>query len=272
METYSQRLLDALDSWRCIVIAEIGSNFPPSPTPDTLRFLIRTAVECGADAVKFQDFFPVHSVPRPQSWRAQAAPWALPPDTITCLRELCHEAGVPFGTSVFTPDACRRATANDFVKIASSESLCPTRLAALLDLPPTAPPRPIFVSFPPTASGRSLSLNSIALALAPWRPPFKPVALACLPRYPADPYNLTAWYARLMGLYPYPPIGISSHVPYPDALDMLDYVPVLPAALELHLRVPGITPDNAPDADSWSLEPAQFAEVVKAVRRREETS
>jgi len=267
---FAQRLLDALDSGRCIVVAEIGSNFPPSPDVELLEHLARTAVECGADAVKFQDLFPIQSVPaRPDSWRERTAPWVLSPDYIEHLREFCHAAlDVPFGTSPFTTIACHRAADNDFVKVASSEAFYPERFAPLFwSIPPSSPIRPMFISIPTVWRGHHLGERHALHAAAPWaRPPFRPVILACVASYPANSHVLRSWYRELEALNPAPLVGISSHVRYPDVLRMLDFIHLAPAVLELHLRVPGITPDDAPDAGPWSLTPGQFKEVVDAVR------
>jgi len=244
------------------IIAEIGSNWQPGNIESACE-MVTIAAECGADIVKFQDFR-VDNMNRPQWWKDKCRKWELGRELHTELTDKAQEQGVGFLCSVWDRESVARAamdTAN-IVKIASSEiGNQPLLRCVNKDV------NPMF--FQKGWSTRKVYLSvdfrrhaQIIPALT-WLPDCEVTLLHCISEYPADesyiwPFDQLWNYGR--------PVGWSSHMAYPAAVDAARYfVEHGAVVVEAHLRSRN-TPEDAPDNGPWSLYPEELAGLVEAVR------
>jgi sialic acid synthase SpsE len=182
------------------------------------------------------------------------------------MRE-ADKCGVKFLCSVFTQDAVKRARRWGYpaVKIASSEIGNEALLRLVAEL---CPGRPIWLS---TGEAGLTWWDTIEQALEWLAPVRKNVTLMhCVAAYPTAAED--AYLARMalmreqFGL----DIGWSSHVTAPDAAQVAaEAVRLGATVVEVHLRVEGVSPENAPDWGEWALFPSEFAEFAAAVREAE---
>ena len=242
------------------IVAEIGSNWTPGSI-QSIYDMIGMAAGCGADAVKMQDFNPIGSMLRPDSWKARCRPWELPYDWAKLAQLEATRCGLDFFTSVFTFDAITRSRSNvgagpyPIVKVASSEITNQALLLALSEIPQTQ--------------------IHLSLGLVEWRAQVHTAIarlgghhltlLACVAEYPVKrPLDLLDGFqlARTFGL----PAGISSHVAYPEVLRVATGAVSMGASVvEVHVRTKD-TPPDCPDNGPWALYPEQLKELVEAAQ------
>lgn len=237
------------------IVAEAGSNWTDL---DSALALCSAAADAGADAVKFQ-YFRVDEMNRPQEWRERCRPWELPEEWVVALAK---QADLDFILSFFSWnkwwDRGLASRCCDVVKIASSE-LGNRRLLQSVNDQWSGE---VFLSTGETG----YAAHRIGLALA-WLNRCDVTLMHCVCRYPtpAPAANLGRidWLASTFGL----PVGWSSHVPAPDAIEVAaSAVRYGATVVEAHLKLE-TTPGECPDSGPWSLLPSEFAELVDAVRR-----
>lgn len=262
------------------IIAEIGSNWDPVFPVDSCTAMIEAAARAGADMVKFQDWHPLEEMPRDDEWKARCGAWTLDPETHTVLQDVAEENRVGFMCSVFTHDAVLRAVGNNerayirglkqrcAFKIASSEM---RNQRLLMDIAQRL--NPVRCSYP--ADEALLSLGNVS---SPFEVPtaiarlrhYHVTLLACVSEYPVGrPIELldSLTFAQRFGL----PVGVSSHIAYPDCVPIIKQAIGRGAAVvEAHLRVDGVTPENAPDNGPWALWEDEFNDLVDVVRGEED--
>jgi len=248
-----------------IIVAECGSNWDPADPLESGKALIRAAAEAGASHVKFQDWHPIEEMDRPDDWKARCAPWTMQPAWIPALRREAGKRGLGFLCSVFTMEAVSRAVKYDYpaIKIASSEitNLELIRRIGRLRIPVwlstgVPGPRNKNVQTAIYTVGR-LALRNLVL-------------MHCEAEYPAPGKDAGTKVAGLRKAFDVS-VGWSSHVAYPDAVGVaVEAVQAGAVVIEAHLRLQGVTPENAPDNGAWSLWPEEFAELVRAVRGKEQ--
>jgi N,N'-diacetyllegionaminate synthase len=265
----------------CLIIAEIGTNWTPSDLNSALK-MIHVAAQAGADLAKFQDWHPLEQMNRSQEWKDRCVPWTLPPEWHETLRAEADRHGIGFMCSVFTVDALERALSlptmldldalrrlrdvprKTAVKLASSEIFNHGLLARLANRNPwmlrgDVPYPPVLLSL-----GEVNHANQVHTAIARLAH-YRIVLMACIAEYPVKrPLDLldSLLFAQTFGL----PVGISSHVAYPDAAHIAGQAVRRGAVVvEAHLRAEG-TLDDAPDNGPWALFPDEFAGLVEAVK------
>jgi N,N'-diacetyllegionaminate synthase len=248
-----------------LVIAEAGVNHNGSP--DLALRLVDAAADAGADAIKFQTFnadaLATASAPVAAYQRERTAAKSqvdmlraleLPPDALRACRDRAVERGLLFLSTPFDRNAVRvlaelgvpafKVGSGDLTNLVLLRAVAAHRLPVLL-------------------STGMASLEEVDAAVADLRshgdPPL--VLLQATSAYPADPSdaNLAAM-ATLGGRFGVP-VGCSDHTP---GIAVATAAAALGAAvIEKHLTLdrslPG--PDHAA-----SLEPNQFADLVRAVR------
>jgi len=249
------------------IVAECGSNWNPADPLESGKALIRAAAEAGADCVKFQDWFPIAEMNRPDEWKARCAPWTLDPTWISALRKTAGRYKLGFLCSVFTTAAVARAIRHNYdaIKIASSEiaNLDLLRRIGRLHLP-------VWLSAGlPGPRNKDVLAAVMALGRLAQR---HLVVLHCENAYPSAGKDVGAKVAALQQLSvaggPGLTVGWSSHVAYPDAVAVaVEAVQAGAVVIEAHLRLQGVTPENAPDNGAWSLWPEEFAIMAQEVRR-----
>jgi sialic acid synthase SpsE len=266
------------------IVAEVGSNWNPGAPLESWQALIEAAAEAGADVVKGQDWHPIEQIDRPQEWKRRCGRWTLDPEWHGDLRLAAFRLGMSFGCSVFTQSAVARTIT------ASAATIRP----AMLKLPSSAISDSHLLWFigglPMKHPAHSLDLERswppIYLSLGEATTPFQVstaiarlarydlTLLACIAEYPVEDRDRRAslrlldalTFAKQFGL----PVGISSHVAYPDAIRAArNAVKKGAVVVEAHLRLQGVTPDDAPDNGPWALWPEEFKELVEAVREVE---
>jgi len=221
----------------------------------------------GADGAKvevgFEYILDTENINRPQWWKDKCEPWNIPLDWSVALDSAARHYNADLLFSVFT--ACKAALCvgtGGHVKIASSEISnqalhheinrhCPQNYNYGDNL------TKVYMSVPPDKHPALIPaltwLNNCSVTL-----------MHCVPEYPAEKPQLDAITELLkLGL----PVGWSSHVAYPQAVDAARQAVDLGATIiEAHLR-DFSTPENAPDNGPWSLYPGEFAELVREVKR-----
>lgn len=265
-----------------IIIAEIGTNWHDLPSA---LDMIRIAAESGADLVKFQDWHPIKEMNRPDEWKEKCDRWTLPPEWHAKLRAKADEHNIGYLCSVFTKDAISRALSMDAMAISSDStgsyhSSFPARLTAikiasseisnqalLFDLANRSPfllkddlpYPPIWLSL-----GEVEYQNQVHTAISRLAQ-YDVTLLACVAEYPVKrPLALldSLIFAKTFGL----PVGISSHVAYPDSTFVAKQAVKKGASVvEVHLRTED-TPKDCPDNEPHALYPKQFKKLVEAVK------
>jgi sialic acid synthase SpsE len=234
------------------IVAEIGSNWTPGNLDSALA-MVRLAAECGADLVKFQDWYPLEDFNRPQWWKEKyGQKWELSPSWLNALATEALRLGIDFFTSVFTESAIGRIGMSGPVKVASGEI---GNQELLLEINERLSPRHrVYLSVPHNRQGALIFASA-------WLRSCDVTLLHCVTEYPADDAHLEQLrYLREFGL----PVGFSSHLPYPQVIEAVRQMGDL-AVLELHLRSRE-TPADCPDNGEWALYPDQFKEVVEVIR------
>lgn len=243
------------------VIAEIGSNFTPGNLDSALD-MIRIAVECGADIVKFQ-LYRVDNMDRPQEWRERCRPWELFARWQAELSAMATECNVGYLCSVFSSALVETWLAEyNAIKIASSE-IGNQRLLSTINtsqvrfLPGESWITNVYMSVPPDK-------HPALIPALTWLNNCRVTLFHCIPEYPAkDPQLDSITELLKLGL----PVGWSSHVTYPEAVDVArEAVDLGATVVEAHLR-DFDTPENAPDNGPWALYPDEFVELVKEVKK-----
>ena len=222
------------------VIAELCSNTAPFDDA-RLEMFCRAAAEAGADAAKVQLFLPDHF---PEAEREAKRAVQFPREVFPRLVGLAHWLGIEAGASVFDAAAVEIAAGGDFLKLATREE--DNRVLRLLCFSKRLP---IF---------RSVS----------WRPRFQSAAwpgettLGCMAEYPTpDDHPALLLLPKLASILS-APFGWSSHTRGWE--DVLAAVRAGATVIEKHLKLSDADPEAA-----WSLNPAQFAEMVKQIREAE---
>lgn len=228
------------------IVAEISCNH--NGEIRKAKDLIDAAIGAGADAVKFQLYTPA-DLTKPENKEA----WALyekattPRDWIPELYEYCARAHIAAFTSPFSADAVwfLEQIGSPCYKIASPEALRPEIVNAVAGTGKT-----VIIS---TGALSSLAeVESLNVKLAP------AVFLHCIAQYPAkvQDANLRAITAlkSVVEL-----VGLSDHTPGHDACVAATALGV--AMIEKHIKLN----DDCIDAQ-WSLNPAEFEAMCKAVR------
>jgi N,N'-diacetyllegionaminate synthase len=253
----------------CFIIAEAGVNHNGSL--DLARQLVLKAKEAGADAVKFQTFQAKHLVTadapqaeyqatntgRTESQFDMLKRLELPLEAFAELNRFCQEAGILFMSTAFDEESA------DFLhqlgmpvfKIPSGEL---TNLPLLQHIARFG--RPMIVS---TGMG---TLDEVAEAVEAIRACGNDdiTVLHCVSNYPAPPesVNLRAMAAMQAALGV--PVGYSDHTMGIEA--SVTAVAAGARVIEKHFTLDCAMP--GPDHKA-SLEPADLAEMVRAIRRVE---
>ena len=239
------------------IVAEVGSNWDPSAPFDSCHAFVDAVAEAGADHVKFQDWHPLEEFDRPYEWKDQSERWTLEPDLVRELRSYAVlRRGLGFITSVFTHGAVLRARYHDIVKIASSEIGNQDLLITIAQECKGA----VWLSLGEVPNNEWVNTAIARLGTHKVR------LLACVAEYPvARPLDLWDSYtfAQQWAL----PLGVSSHIAYPHCRAMIKQLVGRGAdAVEVHVRLQGVTPDDAPDNGAWALWLPEFKELVKMIR------
>ena len=242
------------------IVAEIGSNWDPGAPLESCEALIDAVAEAGADFAKFQDWHPLKRFNRPDWWKEKSGRWTLDPGVLTKLRAHAQGRGVGFVTSAFTPQAVERAQYHSIVKIASSEIgnqdllLRVGRSAGKLEQ--------VWLSLGEVENVFQVSTAISRLAR------HRLCLLACVAEYPVcRPLDLwdSFTFAQQFGAVD---LGVSSHIAYPHCRAMIQQLVQRGAGVvEVHVRLRGVTPDDAPDNGPWSLWIEEFADLVRMIRR-----
>lgn len=236
------------------VIAEIGSNFQPGNLQSAFD-MIRIAAECGADVVKFQ-ILDVDDINRPQEWKDRCRPWDTPDSWRGKLANEARRLNVDFLFSIFTASKVMLYSLTGVLKVASSEMGNQKLLHAMNNVLISDTMLNVYMSVPPDK-------HPALIPALTWLNNCRVTLLHCVPEYPAkDPLLDNITELAKLGL----PIGWSSHVAYPDAVECARRAVDLGAVVvEAHLR-DFSTPKEAPDNGPWSLYPGEFAELVRGVK------
>ncbi len=237
------------------IIAEIGSNHDQDR--DQARLLIETAVEAGADAVKFQlykadDLYPPGTPAFDTLKQAE-----LPEDWLTMLMECSHELGVTFLASPFS----RRAV--DLLadmgvpafKWASSETV---NLPLLKHA--AAKQKPILLS----TGMCNLSDIHDALQITQTEGNADIVLLQCTSLYPTAPEDVHLRAMTTLGAAFQLPVGFSDHTM--DTVIPAAAVACGACVIEKHLTLDRSL--SGPD-HGYALEPSEFRSMVDGIRRVE---
>ncbi len=237
------------------VIAEIGSNFIPGNL-DSAKKMICLAAESGADVVKFQ-ILDTENIERPQWWKDKCKPWNMPVEWRGELAKEAQQRNIELLFSVFTPGNVTPCSIFGAIKIASSELGNQELLRAINNEFVSDALLSVYMSVPPDKHG------AIIPALT-WLNNCRVTLMHCVPEYPTTDPQLDAITELLsLGL----PVGWSSHVAYPQAVDAARRAADLGATVvEAHLR-DFDTPDDAPDNGPWSLYPGEFAQLIREVKK-----
>lgn len=223
------------------IVAEIGGNH--NGNLDTAYALIEAAAAAGADSAKFQLFNPNTLYP------GRFTHGAVPEEWLPHLKARCHEHGIEFLCSVFDHQTLNAYVAHKpaAIKIASPEAAN----RELVDRA-AATQLPLIISTGAMTLIQALQIQTDT------------VLLHCVSSYPAPPdeMNLRAIPA-LLTYRQY--VGLSDHTLHPT------FAPAAAAALGACLIEKHLTLDRTlqgPD-HAHSLEPAEFAAMVEAVRATE---
>lgn len=235
---------------RVYVIAEIGVNHGGNPA--VAAELLRAAATAGADAAKLQLYVPEEiAVPGPH--RDMLSALRLPDDAIA---RLVADAPLPVFASVFDASSARQAVALGLpaLKLGSGEVT-------------NAPLHEVVcaIGLPTIVSVGMATFGEIMTVVELYAGRGVPLMLMhCVSAYPAPEAEANlrtiSWLRRMTSCE----VGYSDHTCGETAAQLA--VALGAVAIECHLtldaRAPG--PDN-----STSLEPAEFARYVQAVRRAE---
>lgn len=246
------------------VVAEVGSNWNTDSPLDSCKAFVDAVAEAGANYVKFQDWDPIKEFNRPQEWKMRSGRWTLEPELIPELRSYAQGRGIGFITSVFTESAVERARFHDVVKVASSEV---TNQDLLRHIAGTVKFRAsIWLSL-----GEVENPFQVTTAISRLLPIFYEVRLlACVAEYPVT-RPLDLWesftFAEQFAL----PLGVSSHIACPHCMVRVPELVKRRGAevVEVHVRMRGVTPDDAPDNKAHSLWMDEFAALVEMIREME---
>jgi len=242
------------------VIAEIGSNFQPGNLQSALD-MIRVAADCGADVAKFQ-ILDTQNINRPQWWKDKCKPWDISDKWHGKLHSCAIEHKIELLFSVFTVNKSCCFTSCGGVKIASSEisnqallqaiNICKAPFRTSNDVLCTQ----VYMSVPPDK-------HAALIPALTWLNNCRVTLLHCIPEYPTtDPQLKNIAELAKLGL----PVGWSSHVAYPQAVDTArQAVDLGVTVVEAHLRTED-TPSECPDNGTWALLPGEFVELVREVR------
>lgn len=263
------------------VIAEIGSNWHPVAPDESIADMVQAAADAGVDAVKMQDWAPIEAMPRSDEWKARCTPWTLTYAQLKAAQRVALDRGLEFFCSVFTPEAVWRAgmLLCQRVKIASSEITNQGIIASIQAASavrqhtslhcegqadrPSPGTQAVFASLGEVQYDYQVTtlisrLNTVNLVL-----------MGCVAEYPVErPLDLldAFTYAQQFGL----PAGVSSHVPLAGVIPVVrSAIKRGAVAVEAHLRLADVTPDDAPDNGPWALYPSELAELVQAIREVE---
>jgi sialic acid synthase SpsE len=226
---------------RVYIIAELCSNAAPFDDA-RLEAFCRAAADAGADAVKVQLFLPDHF---PEAEREAKRAVQFPRGTFPEFVAMAHSLGMEAGASVFDPAAVAIAAGGDFVKLATREE---TNLGLRfrcreLDIPVL----------------RSVRWPAVSTESRSW---LGETTLGCIPEYPvSDDHSALISLRGLPDLLSFP-YGWSSHTRGWE--DVIAAVRAGATVIEKHLKLS----DEDPEAE-WSLNPQQFAEMVKQIREAE---
>lgn len=243
------------------IVAEIGSNWVDL---ESALSMVDLAKEVGADCVKFQDFR-VDAMNRPQEWKDANRRWENVP--VQPLHQRAHELGIGFLCSVWDEVSLMQAMTYDYtaIKIASSEIINQDLLSLINDHYRRLP---VWLSVPHDHQG-------YVIPALTWLNRCKVTLLHCVAQYPAESPQYKKYdQLKEFGL----PVGFSSHLRYiwndgqPGVIAKKRathaakwFVKNGAVVIEAHLRG-HTTPKECPDSGAWSLQPSQFAEMIKAVR------
>jgi sialic acid synthase SpsE len=246
------------------IIAELGSNWYPLNPENSCSMLIRAAAEAGVDHVKMQDWSPIEQMNRTDEWKARCDPWTMTERLFRRCKTMCDRVGVGFLTSAFTEEAVVRGLRNDVLKIASSEAMNWDLLRAVRF---HAEKQTVLVSLGETPDDQ---VERVMLTIG-LNTGFDVVLMACVAEYPASKERAQKELQRMADLHRVYglPVGWSSHVAYPDVVEVAWQVAKMGARwIEVHVRMEG-TPEESPDNGPWSLYPDELGDLVSAVRDAE---
>lgn len=247
-----------------MIVAEIGGNHLGSIERAT--DLVIAAAKAGADAVKFQCFTP-EQMAEP-GVKIESGPWAgrelldlyrethTPREWFGPLFCGAHALGMKAFASVFHPDDVDFLETLDcpIYKISSFEL---TDLKLIKHAAMTG--KQIIIST--GMATRAEIFDAIVAAGGPKSAPVLPTLLKCTSAYPSEPKDANLLAMRTLGWACECEFGLSDH-------SLTTAIPVAAAVLgasviEKHLTIQ--RSDGGPDA-SFSLEPAEFASMVRDVR------
>ena len=251
------------------VIAEIGNNH--NGDIEIARRSVQAAAFAGADAVKFQkraltEVFTDEMLQKPQTSSRQLGTTygeyrqslELSEVELIELRELAHSLGMAFGVTPFDLESVSilRRLEMDFWKVASFDVNHRGLLEAVADQQ-----QPIFLS-----TGMStLEERDEAVATITARNS-QLVPLHCVSVYPTQPKDYNIGAVRTMRKRYAPlPVGYSGHEK--GFIPTLIAVALGARAVERHFTLDTSMP--GPDHATVSLDPIEFAEMVRQIRRVE---
>jgi pseudaminic acid synthase len=247
---------DGRQTW---IIAEISCNHQGS-LHQALE-LIDAAAHAGADAVKFQCFdLDEMTLPSAESaFRLPSGPWAG-----RTLWDLYAEAQTPWDWFPELWGAAELAGILPFASIFGRESLgyiVALGSKALKVASPEAADMQFLARVRDTGLPTIISLGvASSQAIPPWGPDL--AVLHCVSSYPT-PYAAANLRAIPALLQRWPVVGFSDHTV--GELAACSAVALGARIIEKHLMLEGTTPLDA----SFSLTPAQFGRMVRAIRTTE---
>ncbi len=252
-----------------VVIAEIGNNH--NGNLKIARQLVQAAAYAGADAVKFQkrvlsEVFTEEMLKKPQTSSRQLGTnygeyrqsMELSEAELVELKELAHSLKMAFSVTAFDLEGFKilRRIGMDFWKVASFDVNHRGLLEAVADQQ-----QPIFLSTGmSTLEERDEAITTITSRNS------QLVPLHCVSVYPTQPKDYNIGAVRTMRKRYRPlPVGYSGHEK--------GFIPTLVAValgarvVERHFTLDTSMP--GPDHATVSLDPIEFAEMVRQIRRVE---
>ncbi|MBI2058320.1 MAG: N-acetylneuraminate synthase family protein [Nitrospirae bacterium] len=252
-----------------LIVAEVGINH--NGDPETAKAMIRTAAECGVDAVKFQTFFADDFVGDggttytyvskgntiTESMREMFRRYELPLPLLADLKAEADHAGVLFFSTPSSVDAVEALIETEVpcVKVGSDDL---TNLPLLKDLARFR--LPMILS---TGMASEAEIRDAIRAVRSSRNS-QIVLLHCVSLYPTP--DLACNMRRISGLrrlFPYP-VGYSDHTEGIEAARLATALGAVMIEKHFTLDKSLAGPDHA-----FSCDPSELRALVKAVRQTE---
>jgi len=239
-----------------IIIAEAGINH--NGDMDIARKLIEAAHYAGADYIKFQSYVPEKLYIKSDPGYEECKKWHLTFDQQAELKKYCDEVGIKFLSTPFDEESvdflCELGV--DYLKIPSGEMTNLPLLEYIVEKK-----KPVILS-----TGAATHDEIVDAVVLLGTKPELPVIMHCVSLYPA-PYNALnlRFIHTLQHTFVDYPIGYSDH----SIGGRAAIVAVARGAVMIEKHITLDRTMDGPDHES-SMEPGQFAKLVKKIRETEE--